>query len=216
MQDRIKEALKNHDARYVEIRLEQTEGTHLRYRGQELEDVGRTSGIGGNVRALAGGGWGFACFNDISQLEAKVADAISHARMVGGDAVPLAEVEPHVEIVPPEAPDDPRLVALAEKKDVLDEYVGIMLSVPGVQSCTIGYGDSGRKTVFANSEGTYIEQERVHVTLRLTAMARQQGQVQQAGVSLGSSGDFSFVRSLHQQEPYRGTGLQEAEARVVC
>ncbi|MDO8750795.1 MAG: hypothetical protein Q7K03_06600 [Dehalococcoidia bacterium] len=32
MRDRIAEALKDHGARYVEIRLEQTEGTHLRYR----------------------------------------------------------------------------------------------------------------------------------------------------------------------------------------
>ncbi len=84
MHDSIAEALKDHGARYVEIRLEQTEGTHLRYRGRELEDVGKTSGMGGNVRALVGGGWGFACFNDISQLKEKVATAVSHARLVDG------------------------------------------------------------------------------------------------------------------------------------
>ncbi|MDO8579474.1 MAG: DNA gyrase modulator, partial [bacterium] len=101
MRDRVTEALKDHGARYVEIRLEQTQGTHLRYRGRELEDVGRTSGIGGNVRALAGGGWGFACFNDLSQLKEKVVTAVSHARQVGGEPVSLAVVEPHVDIVSP-------------------------------------------------------------------------------------------------------------------
>ncbi len=199
MRDRIAEALRDHGARYVEIRLEQTEGTHLRYRGRELEDVGKTSGMGGNVRALAGGGWGFACFNDLSDLNNKVAMAVSHARQVGGEPVSLATVEPHVDIVSPVIPDDPRAVPVAEKKRILDQYVDIMLSVPGVQTCTIGYGDSRRKTVLANSEGTYVEQEQVHVVLRLTALARQDGEVQQAGVSLGSNGDFSFVGSLHQQ-----------------
>ena len=65
MRDRITEALKDHDAQYIEIRLEQSEGTHLQYRGKNLEEIGRTSGMGGNVRALTGGGWGFTCFNDL-------------------------------------------------------------------------------------------------------------------------------------------------------
>ena len=209
MQDRITEALKDHGAQYVEIRLEQSETTHLRYRGRDIEEVGRTSGIGGNVRALAGGGWGFACFNDLSQLKEKVATAVGHARHVGGEKVSLAEIEPHVDIVPPTVPHDPKLVPLAEKKSILDEYAEVMLGVPGVQTCTVGYGDSRRKTAFATSEGAYIEQERVDVILRLTAMARDGGEVQQAGISLGSSGDFSFVRSLHQQAQELGQRAME-------
>ena len=205
MRDRITAALKDHGAEYVEIRLEQSESAHLRYRGRDIEEVGRTSGIGGNVRALAGGGWGFACFNDLSQLKEKVATAVSHARHVGGEQVSLAEIEPHVDIVP----YDPKLVSLSEKKSILDEYAEIMLGVSGVQTCTIGYGDSRRKTAFATSEGAYIEQERVDVVLRLTAMARDGGEVQQAGVSLGSSGDFSFVRSLHQQAQELGQRAME-------
>ena len=199
MRDRIAEALKDHGARYVEIRLEQSEGTYLRYRGSDLEEIGKTSGVGGNVRALDGGGWGFTCFNDLSHLKEKVATAVRHARQVGGERVSLAEIEPHVDIVPPMIPDDPKAVSLAEKKGILSEYVDIVLGVPGVQTCTIGYGDGRRKTAIATSEGAYIEQERVDVTMRLSALARDGGEVQQAGVSLGSSGDFSFVRTLHQQ-----------------
>ena len=198
MRDDIQEALKDHGARYVEIRLEQSEGTRLTYRGRELEEIGRSSGIGGNVRALAGGGWGFACFNDISDLKGKVAMAVSHARHVGGEPVQLADVEPHVDTVEPVLLEDPQDVPLHEKKRVFDEYISLMLGVPGVQTCTIGYGDGRRKVVFANSEGAYIEQERVDVNLRLAAMARDGGDVQQSGVSQGSSGDFSFVRSLQQ------------------
>jgi len=198
MRDDIQEALKDHGARYVEIRLEQSEGTRLTYRGRELEEIGRSSGIGGNVRALAGGGWGFACFNDISDLKGKVAMAVSHARHVGGEPVQLADVEPHVDTVEPVLLEDSQGVSLHEKKRVIDEYISLMLGVPGVQTCTIGYGDGRRKVVFANSEGAYIEQERVDVNLRLAAMARDGGDVQQSGVSQGSSGDFSFVRSLQQ------------------
>ena len=67
-----------------------------------------------------------------------------------------------------------------------------MLGVQGVQTSTIGYGDSYRKTYFASSEGAYIEQERIDVNMRLAAIARDGGDVQQSGISVGSLGDFSF------------------------
>lgn len=92
-----------------------------------------------------------------------------------------------------------RAVPLADKKRILDEYVDLIWGTPGIQSSTIGYGDAYRKTVFATSEGAYIEHEKVDVTLRLSAMARDGGDVQQAGVSLGSRGDFSFVETLHDE-----------------
>ena len=196
MKDRIKQALKGHNARYVEVHLEQSEGTSLVYRGKSLEEVTRSSGVGGNVRALDKGGWGFASFNDVSELRDKVATAVSHARGVGGERIDISSVEPHSDTVSPSIGEDPRRVSLAEKKNILDGYVGIMLEVPGVQTSTIGYGDSYRKTYFANSEGAYIEQERIDVNMRLAAIARDGGDVQQSGISVGSLGDFSFARSL--------------------
>ncbi|MGB2885712.1 MAG: DNA gyrase modulator, partial [Dehalococcoidia bacterium] len=58
MRDRITEALKGHNADYIEIRIEEGEATRLQYRGRELEDIGKTTSLGGNVRALVKGGWG--------------------------------------------------------------------------------------------------------------------------------------------------------------
>ena len=63
----------------------------------------------------------------------------------------------------------------------------------------MAYSDGGRKRIFAASNGTYIQQERVDISLRLNAVARDGGEVQQSGVSLGSNGDYSFVESLHQE-----------------
>ena len=91
MRDRIEQALKGHNARYVEVHLEQNEGTSLVYRGKSLEEVTRSSGVGGNVRALDKGGWGFASFNDVSELRDKVAIAVSHARGVGGERIDISK-----------------------------------------------------------------------------------------------------------------------------
>ena len=94
MRDLVESALKGHDADYIEVRIEETQSSHIRYRGKELEDIGRASGKGGNVRALVKGGWGFVCFNDLSNLRDKVARAVRQARLVNGDGFRLAPIEP--------------------------------------------------------------------------------------------------------------------------
>ena len=196
--DRIEDALKGHDARYIEVRVDEIQGTHIRYRGRDLDEIGHTTGVGGCVRALAGG-WGFASFNDLEGLREKVAMAVRNARLLGDGGISLAPVEPAVDIVPPTVKRDPLAIPLQDKKSQLDQYIEIIWSVPHITTSTVGYGDSRRKRTLATSEGTYIQQEKIDVSLRLSAMARDGGDVQQSGVSLGSNGDYSFVTGLHKE-----------------
>ena len=196
LRDRIEDALRGTDAAYVEVRVEEAETRSLRYRGRDLEDVGRSTALGGCVRALAGAGWGFASFNDLSSLRAKVDQAIKQARVLKGDPIVLASVEPIVDVAPAVVGEDPTRVPLAEKKETLDRYVDVMMSTEGVQSSTVAYADANKRVTFANTEGAFIQQDRVDVNMRLSALARKNGDVQQSGVSIGSLGDFAFVREL--------------------
>ena len=199
LRDQISQALKGHGADYVEVRIEEGESTRLLYRGRELEDVGMTTSLGGNVRALVNGGWGFVSFNTIEGLGGRVEDAVRQARIVGQEKSELAGIEPIVDIVEPQLKKDPGTLTLANTKGLMDEYTEVMWGVEGIQTTLIAYGDGHKKVVFANSDGSYIEQQRVDVSLRLSATARDGSEVQQAGVSLGSSGDFSVVEGLHQE-----------------
>lgn len=199
LRDRVETALKRAESQYVEIHIEEANSSGIRYRGKDLEEIGRGSALGGNVRALAGGGWGFSSFNDIKDLESKIDQAIQQARIIGGEKIDLAEVPTVVDQVPPVIGTDPSGLTLAEKKDVLDEYAEIMMKNPGIQSSSIGYSDARRRMVFASSEGSYIDQERVDVNMRINAQARNGSDVQQYGISLGSLGDFQFVMNLQQE-----------------
>lgn len=197
MRDKMSEALKGHNADYIEIRVEEGETTRIQYRGKELEDIGRTSSLGGNVRALVNGGWGFISFNDLSTLRTKVETAVRQARLVGKEESKLAPVEPTVDIVEPEVKKNPSEIPLAQKKQILDEYNGVIWSVPKIQTSTIMYSDRRKKVIFASSEGSYIEQTRVDLMARFSAVARDGDNVQQSSLSLGSSGDYGFVEKLH-------------------
>ena len=164
-----------------------------------MESIGRTTAVGGSVRALVKGGWGFVSFNDFDGLRDKVALAVRQARFVGNEESRLAPVDPVIETVPCTIAEDPVTIPLADKKALLDEYNGVIWDNPGIQTSTINYGDGHRKTIFLSSEGSRIEQERTDVTMRAVAVAARDGEVQQAGVSIGGRDDFAAVRGLHSK-----------------
>jgi TldD protein len=194
----LADALKGHRADYIEARLEESQRSHITYRGKELESAGQSTAVGGNVRALVKGGWGFVSFNDLTDLPDRIERAVKQAKLVGKEESRLAPVETVVDTVA-NGKDVPLTIPLAEKKKLLDEYNEIIWRTPHLQTSVIAYGDSHKKTIFLNSAGSYIEQPRTDITLRISAVAADDGEVQQAGLSLGSRGDFGAIRNLQQQ-----------------
>ena len=193
------ETLKQYSADYIEAHLEESQTSYITYRGRELESIGRLTAIGGNVRALVKGGWGFVSFNNLSDLPSRVELAVKQAQFAGNRESKLAPVESVVDRVSSEADKNPVTIPLVEKKQLLDEYNALIWHTPKLQTSIIGYGDSHKRVIFLNSLGSYIEQERADITLRLTAIATDGSEVQQVGLSLGSRGDFSLIQGLHQQ-----------------
>lgn len=199
LRDRLTEALKGHGAEYAEVRLETGEVSHITYRGHRVDEITRAATSGGNVRARVGGGWGFISFNELDGLEGRVALAVKQARLVNRHEGCFAPVEPVVDIVMPEVAKDPRAIAFSAKKRLLDEYNEIILGTSGIQTSSISYTDAFKKVTFVSSEGSYIEQSRVDVTLRISAVARDGSEVQQTSLSIGSKGDFGVVEGLHER-----------------
>ncbi len=196
---RLAEVINRYTADYIEARLEETQTSYISYRGRELDSIGRASAIGGNVRAMVKGAWGFVSFNDFNRLPGRVELAIKQAQFAGSEESRLAPAEPVVDTILTEQDKNPVVIPLAEKKRLLDEYNDIIWHTPKLQTSIIDYGDSYKKAIFLNSLGSYIEQDRADVTLRLTAIATEDNEVQQAGLSFGSRGDFSLIQGLHQQ-----------------
>jgi len=195
----LAEAVKKYDADYIEAHLEESQTSHITYRGREMESIGQATATGGNVRALVKGGWGFVSFNNLNELPGRVELAVKQARFVGSEASKLAAVEPVVDFIPLEVDRNPVNIPLAKKKLVLDEYNDIIWRTPQIQTSTISYADSHKKTIFLSSLGSYIEQERSDIALRLAAVATKDGEVQQVGLSVGSRGDFGSIQNLEQK-----------------
>ena len=199
LRDQMQNALNGHAADFIEIRLEESDSSRIQYRAREIEEIGRTSGRGGSVRAAVKGGWGFVSFNDTEDLESHVKIAVEQAKAVGTEKTELAETEPSIAVVPAELVNDPGNISLSDKKDLMDHYNDLIWSTPGIQSSTVIYGDNKRRVHYVNSEGAAVDQEFVHVICYVAAVARNGSDVQQAGFSIGSLGDYKLVTDLDEE-----------------
>ncbi|MGQ9632275.1 MAG: TldD/PmbA family protein [bacterium] len=195
----IEDAMKNHGADYLEVRIEEQEGTEISFRGKDLEDLNRSISRGGSVRACVRGGWGFVSFNDIRDLKRWVSLAVEEARLVGKEKTTLAEIPPFEDVIPLDVGKDPRSVSLSEKKRTMEEYNNIILGNPKIQTSLTRYRDRYRKTHFANTMGAYFEHEGIDLTASFMAIARDGTNVQTIHDSLGSAYDYGVVEKLHER-----------------
>ncbi|MDP2807743.1 MAG: TldD/PmbA family protein, partial [bacterium] len=214
MEGLIKKALGRGQADYIEIRLEDKAVTSVVYSGQELDSAGANTTKGGNVRALYKGGWGFVSFNSMDQLEAKVAEACQAARLVGKGKSVLAKVPKVKADIKVSLKDDPRKISLAQKVELAKKYNNIIIGSKGIISSSVRYEDVFKKQTFANTEGSYITEERIYCGAAFSAVAKDGANVQRAHDSVGGTAGYHTVMKLEknaQQTVRDALGLLKAE-----
>lgn len=199
MRDRLAEALKHQDVEFADIRLEDKTDSWVVFRGADLDSIGSARVVGGIVRAFYKGGWGYATFNNLDQLEKQVADACATARLVGSEARTLAPVSPVVDEISAHMEKDFRQVPLKEKKALVEEYNQIALGRhKSIQTTTTRYGDSFKKIWYANSEGAYISDEQPDIYVMVAATARDGDIVQAAFDRTGGPQGYQMVENFHE------------------
>ena len=203
MREMMENALHKSDADYTEIRIEDVTSSGASFRGEELDSIASARITGGIARALYKGGWGYATFNDLNDLETRVKEACESARLIGKGESQLAEVEPVVDKVTATLEKDFREVPLAEKKSVIEEYNKIVLGHHDkIETSVVSYVDSFRKVWYANSAGAYIEDERPDVMGYIVATARDGSNIQLGREAVAGSAGFQLVEGLQERAEY--------------
>jgi len=200
MRERLERALRKSNAEYTEIRIEQVDAAWVDFRGKDLDSIGSSKTVGGIVRALVKGGWGYATFNDVGDLATRIIEAGESAALVGKEKSRFAEVEPVVDTLSAKLEKDFRQVPLSEKKRVIEAYNRIVLDYDKkIETSNVSYRDRFRKVWYANSEGTYIEDERPDAGAMISATARQGDNVQRGFESIAGGSGFQVVEGLHDR-----------------
>lgn len=199
MREQIEAAIRSSKADYTEIRLEEGQDTRVVFRGPDLETADVVIDRGGLVRCfVGGGGWGIATFNDVSDLKRRVRQAYEGARAVQAEPIELAPIPASEDkiIVPLE--NDFRGIPVTEKKSLAQEYNDILLRFdPRIVDTQTTYSDTFSRVTFANSEGTYVEEERPMVNVAFSAVSRKDDNVQRAFEAVSKVSGFDAVRGHH-------------------
>lgn len=200
MKARLFEALNKSWADFTEIRVEREEGTHLAYRGREMDSAHCSVFSGGIVRACIRGGWGVIAFDSLEHVEKQVEEACRCAALVGKEKTELAEVQVIDAERPAKLQHDPRGVSTDEKIRLIREYNDIILAAhPSIESSGVRYGDSFRTVHFANSRGTYYMEERPRIYCAFYATARDGSLVQRTGDSIASAVTYDIAVGLEEK-----------------
>jgi len=195
-------ALEKADVDYCEVRLEDSRETLIQFQGTALEQVSSTGLYGGNARALHKGGWGFAAFNSLDDLEENLALACVQAKAAGealGEESKLASVPVEVEDFCPHWTLHPEAVSLDEKIRILEHYHKLVLSYENIPASTVHYQERNTTLFFANSEGTAIRQEKTDFAAAVTANGRKGDVSVNQSVSVGSSLGMDRLLNLDEK-----------------
>ncbi|MGI6661700.1 MAG: TldD/PmbA family protein [Bacillota bacterium] len=203
MKDLLRNALKLADVDYCEIRFEESELLSISYQGKSLDTITRDTPYGGNVRALHKGGWGFACFNNLDELESAVKSAVKQAKLAGGRLGLESKLAPAPVIEDEYVPEytlDPRGVSLSEKLRIIGSYLDFILGYDkAITAAQIIYNERISTVYFANSEGTYIKQEKLDIGSNLAATARRGMTTVVKRIGRGSSIGFDCMLDAYDE-----------------
>jgi TldD protein len=188
-------------AEYVEVRAQQLFKTFLTTKDGRVEVVkeGIESGVG--IRVLVKGAWGFV---SIGKLEAQMlTEAVEDAIKLAGVAsfqvkrpVKLVDAKAIEDRVVAEPKRNPRNVSIEEKIDIMLAMDKTVFGFDNrINSCTIDYVDVTGTDHFANSDGTYIEQDKLYVWSRIQASAREANIFASGREETGSTAGFEIFNT---------------------
>jgi TldD protein len=199
LRERMTDALKNTPAAFADLRVERRQVTRIVYRDDGLETIDTQVDQGGIARALLpDGGWGVATFTlrTVRDLKRRVRQAWEAAQAATEQHVELAPVEPVEAEVKAQVVKDFRQVPVEDKLALLGRYhAQLRQSDPCIHSALTEYRDVFSQIHYANSEGTYVYQEKPTIDLQLSAVAGRDGYVQRAMKSLALAAGFEAVEN---------------------
>jgi TldD protein len=183
-------------AEYVEVRAQNLFKTLLTTKDGTVEGAKEGTENGAAIRALADGAWGFVSLGKLEpkHLTEAVGEAVRLAKAASQRVkapVKLANVKTVEDRIIANSRKNPRDVSMEQKiSDVLAMDKAMFDYDNRIKSCTISYLDVTGTNYFLNSDGTYIEQDKLYVWSRILASARDNSVFASAREETGSTAGY--------------------------
>jgi len=203
---------------FADIFVEHKQATAIGAEGGKIERVNSGIDAGAGIRVLNGDATAYAYTNDLSReglLEA--ARVVSRAAKGAKKDynLDLRRVEPLVDFTireRPDAVDTGRKVAAVEEADRAARAV----DEQQIKQVMVGYGDVVQRVLIANSNGDYVEDERIRTRLMVQAVAAAGPVIQTGYEAAGSLSGFELLerftpRSIAETAARRAVQMLQAK-----
>ena len=197
---------KNLGAEYIEVRAEKVFRTSLTTKDGKVETARQGIDYGAAVRVLVNGAWGFSTtsslnLKDLSEAARKACSMARSAASKLKSPIKLAEVKAVEDKVLVKPKRNPREISIEEKMNTILSLDKTVFDYdPRVRSCTIDYLDISGTCYFINSDGTYIEQDKLYVWSRILATAKEGDVLAYGREEIGSTAGFEVFDEQPPEE----------------
>ena len=210
---------------YADIRILRREQQELSLKNGNVENIAHGEDFGFGVRVLKNGAWGFASsrtlspekVQEITAMAVRIAEASAIVKQKG---VLLAAVPPVTAKLPATYQIDPFQVPLEEKIQFLSRIDDKLRQVKGVTISRAYMNFWKENKVFASTEDSYIEQDKIESGGGMEATATGEGDYQIRSFPNSMGGNvraygYEFVQSLGLLENAERIG-QEAVSLLTA
>ncbi|MGQ9537988.1 MAG: metallopeptidase TldD-related protein [Candidatus Bathycorpusculaceae bacterium] len=172
-------AVQKFGVEYVELRAQKLFKTMLTLKEERIEAAKEGIENGAALRVLVNGAWGFASVGsfDAENLKNAVSDAYKMAKATSSklkNPIKLVESKAYEDYVSAKPKKNPSKISIEDKiGKTLALAKTVLKHDSRIKSCTIDYLDLVGTNYFINSDGAYIEQDKLYVWLRITATAKE-------------------------------------------
>ncbi len=197
----LAEALKN-GGDFADVFVEQKKITGIGCEAGKIERIQSGIESGAGIRVISGDATAYAYTNDLSREGMlNAAKIVSHAA-TGGKKSGVAEfrfVKPNVKF---EIKVNPSEVTTEQKVLAVKAADGAARAVDAekIKQVMVGYADIVQKVIIANSQGDFVEDERVRTRLMVQAVAAEGSVIQTGYEAVGSHSGFELLQRNKPEE----------------
>lgn len=214
--EKVLEAAKQAGAQFADLRIGEGSGVSITVQDGRADRIRTASGKAAGLRVLVDGAWGLAPTTRVTKRELLrcVREAVAMARTASpavSEPGMVADIEPVEDRIEAEYRIDPRDIPLADRVKAIYELEQCARQEdPHHLSNTVAnYADAWGTSYLGNTEGTYLEQERVRCGTSLFVIA-QKGSLRQWASENRTGGQGYEVFADLDPEEFAGETAQRA------
>lgn len=202
MFEKMKSMLMKVKADYADIRHEIKKETRISFNGKELSEIGSNTTDGYVLRVLNKGGYSSVAFTSAKDHEKAISTAIENAQLMANfttQPVIFAKTEIIKDNYLPELKEDPRLITIDEKLELIKTYNSLILENKAIATTNINYVELIREKHFVNTDGSEIREDLVTTRVAGLITSRDGTLIQNVRVAAGGSNGFEILRNREDE-----------------